>query len=350
MTTVTTPQPTDRLGFLDALRGLAIAGILLVNLPDITHLGLEAAREPGLTDTLLWFGVQGRVVVIFTFLFGVSMWFVVRSARRAARRPWPALLCRLGALFGIGMLHSIAYPGDILHVYAMTGLLLIPLVLFVPRRALLVLAAAMAVGGAVFSAGFLLMTPGLMLLGYAAADAGVPRALEEGRRSVRRVLLVAALAAAPLLGWQSTAPDPRFQAAGLFAAPGLIAGAVLAVVYVCGLALLWQTRARAVIAACFVPLGRMALTNYVTASVIVVLVAPPFDFPHQTSPATGLLLALAIISVQAVVSALWLKFFRYGPLEWLWRVATWRALVPIVREREAHAPEREFAGQAHRSI
>ena len=329
------PLALDRLGFLDALRGVAIAGILLVNLPDLTMLGTETTRATTPAELFLWFGVQSRVVVIFSLLFGASMWFVVRSAERAGRRPWLALLCRLAALFVIGLLHALIYPGDILRAYAICGLLVLPLVLFTPRIVHWIVGGLLTATAIILLGGAALATPGLLLLGYAAAGAGVPLALEKGTRAVGWSFLAAVVAAVPLLWWQTTQPgDPRFQAAGVISAAGIIAGAAVAVAYITGLSLLWSTRFRAVLTACFSPLGRMALTNYIVASLVVVVVAPPFDFPSQESAGTAILLVVVIIAVQSAVSAIWLSRFRYGPLEWLWRMATWRSFVPLLR-REA---------------
>ena len=47
-------------------------------------------------------------------------------------------------------------------------------------------------------------------------------------------------------------------------------------------------------------------------------------------------LGAGILVVQAVVSPLWLRRFRYGPMEWLWRCATWWRWMPI-RLREVRA-------------
>ncbi|WP_426623082.1 DUF418 domain-containing protein [Leifsonia sp. McL0607] len=332
------PPSLDRLGFLDALRGVAIAGILLVNLPDMTMLATSTTRVITPTDIFLWFGVQSRVVVIFSLMFGASMWFVARSAERAGRRPWLALLCRLAALLGIGLLHTFAYPGDILRLYAICGLLVLPLMLFTPRLVHWIVGGALTLTAIVvfgFGAG---ATPGLLLLGYAAAGSGVLSALEKGTRAVRWSFVAAVIVTVPLLWWQTTQPgDPRFQLAGLFVGAGVTAGAAMAVVYITGLSLLWRTRFRAVLTACFSALGRMALTNYIGASLIVMVVSPPFGFPSHESTGVAILLAVAIIVVQSAVSALWLRSFRYGPLEWLWRMATWRSFVPILRRESAIA-------------
>jgi uncharacterized membrane protein YeiB len=46
---------------------------------------------------------------------------------------------------------------------------------------------------------------------------------------------------------------------------------------------------------------------------------------------TVLLIAAAILATQWLWSTLWLRHFRYGPLEWLWRWATWTSRPPLRR-------------------
>ncbi len=141
----------------------------------------------------------------------------------------------------------------------------------------------------------------------------------------------AAVLTGPALFWQMTTSsgDPRFSTAGS------VAGLVMAVLYTTGLALLWRTSARRASAAVFEPLGRRARTNYVGAAVVVALVAQVVDFGHMTSAAPVVALALGLIVVQSVLSRLWLRHFVYGPVEWLWRTATW--LRPAAMRRRAEA-------------
>lgn len=67
----------------------------------------------------------------------------------------------------------------------------------------------------------------------------------------------------------------------------------------------------------------MALTNYIGATVVMVVARYPLNLQDSTSWTTILGLAAGIIVVQALVSTWWLARCRYGPLEWLWRWATW---------------------------
>lgn len=331
----TDEAPTQiRWSFIDALRGVSIVGILFVNIPDITRLGygLGPHDQSSWSAQVLNFGVQARFVPIFTFLFGLSLVFVVRSAWTRGRRPWLALLCRLAALLGIGVLHALVYPGEILREYALTGLLVLPLIVFTPRLLQLVLGSALTVTVYALYGGGLLSLPGLMLLGAAAAAYRLPHTLNRAGRQIRWACAAALLLAGPAVWWQTTQPgDPRFTVAGG------TAGLILAVGYVTGLSLLWSTRVRAVLSAVFEPIGRMALSNYVGASLISYPLGRALDFTRAPTPAPAVIAAVGILAVQSLLSRAWLSRFRYGPLEWVWRIATWRQPVPLTRHRPGPA-------------
>jgi len=322
----TKPAEPIRWTLIDSLRGLSIAGILFVNVPDIVHLGygLPVDDREVHGSEVLAFLVQTRFVPIFTFLFGVSMYFVLRGAIARGRRGWLALLVRLAVLFGIGMVHSLLYPGEILREYAVAGILILPLVLFLPRLFQLIVAGAGLIAAYLLTGGGVAGTPGLMLLGAAAAAYAIPRALESRARGVVITFLATTVLLVPALAWQATIPgDPRFSTAGI------IAGSVMAVWYVTGLSIIWRTRARSVFASMFDPLGRMALTNYLSASVIVFIVSRFVHFENVNTVLPTTLLTVGILVLQSLLSRLWLSRFRYGPLEWGWRMATWREYVPL---------------------
>ena len=316
-------ETRQRWHFIDSLRGFAVLGILLVNAIDIISPGMDrliagGAIVPDPVMDALYLTVQTRFVPIFVFLFGMSLWIVLDGARVRTPRPGLVLVRRLLGLAAIGGLLMLAYRGNVLVDYAVFGLLMLPIVRFAPRW--VTLGAGVALTGLAYAwlGGGLFATPGLILLGAGAAAFGLPRVLENSGKAVAIVFATAAVLTVPALMWQLTAPgDPRFSN------PGGIAGLVMAVLYVTGLALLWHTPARRVIAAVFEPLGRMALTNYVGAAIVMALVAQLWDFGQLTSVTPVVVLSLVVIAVQSVLSRLWLKRFVYGPVEWLWRSVTW---------------------------
>jgi uncharacterized protein len=73
------------------------------------------------------------------------------------------------------------------------------------------------------------------------------------------------------------------------------------------------------------PSGRMALTNYLMATVIctTLFYGTGFGLWGQVSRVGQVGIVVVVLVVQVLVSRWWLRRFRYGPMEWLWRAATW---------------------------
>src|SRR5262249_27715586 len=113
-----------------------------------------------------------------------------------------------------------------------------------------------------------------------------------------------------------------------------IAVPALALAYASGFALLWRFgRGRGLRA--LAPAGRMALTTYVSQTLPVVscFYGIGLGYGHTIGFAAGIALAVAIFAVQCIAARVWLQFFRFGPLEWIWRRATYGTPVAFVRER-----------------
>ena len=81
--------------------------------------------------------------------------------------------------------------------------------------------------------------------------------------------------------------------------------------------------------------GRMALTNYISQSVVGVILFYGVGFGLGLK--FGLLqiemLALLLFALQIAFSCLWLRYFRFGPLEWIWRMLTYGKIFSIRKSR-----------------
>ncbi|GAA3381728.1 DUF418 domain-containing protein [Cryptosporangium minutisporangium] len=133
-----------RLATMDALRGFALLGILMVN---ITYLasayhgtGVEDPAFDGAFDTAVRWLVaiffEAKFFLLFSFLFGYSFTLQMASAARAEARFAPRFARRLLGLFLLGVVHAVVlFPGDILTTYAVLGLLLLALRRLRPRTA-----------------------------------------------------------------------------------------------------------------------------------------------------------------------------------------------------------------------
>jgi uncharacterized membrane protein YeiB len=232
------------------------------------------------------------------------------------------LLRRLLVLLVIGLAHLLVlWPGDILTTYAIVGVLVLLPSTWLPRWAVLGLAAAGIAASLIFARGGNLVIPGLFLLGSALVRYGVIDRMEQSARVPAVVGLIMAAVAAPALRWQigleaGDVHDPSRSIA--------VAGLLLAGVYVCTLLVLLRTRLQPALHAVFAPLGQMALTNYLIATVLVLGFGRVLgDAPDRWPLTTVFVIAATVLSVQWLWSTLWLRRYRYGPLEWLWRWATW---------------------------
>jgi len=144
----------QRIEIIDALRGFSLAGIVIVHMVE-NYIGGPAPQEfyegvnQGLPDAIIsgFNGIflSGKFFALFSFLFGVSFFIQMNNAQTNGsyfgwRFAWKMVL-----LFGIGFLHSLFYAGDILTVYAMLGLLLIPF-FKVGNKTILVVAGLLLLG------------------------------------------------------------------------------------------------------------------------------------------------------------------------------------------------------------
>jgi uncharacterized protein len=77
--------------------------------------------------------------------------------------------------------------------------------------------------------------------------------------------------------------------------------------------------------------GRMALTNYLMQSVIctTIFYSGGLGLYASLGPLAGLGLTVLIYAVQIPLSVFWLRHFRFGPMEWLWRTFTYGKLQPM---------------------
>ena len=85
----------------------------------------------------------------------------------------------------------------------------------------------------------------------------------------------------------------------------------------------------------------MALTNYLSQTVICVVIFYGYGFGQFGKLGAGAvtLMALAIFLFQILLSALWLKYFAYGPVEWIWRQLTYRQRLNLRLKREPLAAD-----------
>lgn len=328
----------ERIVALDVLRGFALCGILLANVKPIAHRGGVLATDTApQTATILHLAVDQRFFPIFSVLFGVGFSLLFESAQARAVRPRVVLLRRLLALLALGLVHfAVLWRGDILTVYAVLGLVVLLPATWLSPRAVAVAGGVLVVVSVTLLGGWYSLVPGLFLLGAALTRYGVVARLDLAPRSTVLLGSAFALLAVPatVVQLRAGAADPE-GAAFRIAYPA--AGLLTAGVYVCAILLLLRTRLAALLTAALRPLGRMALTNYLTATVLVLAISGVAGGAEGWSAGTVVTVAAAVLLVQWSWSVPWLRRFHQGPVEWLWRAVTWGQRPPL-RRRPRTAP------------
>jgi uncharacterized protein len=112
-----------------------------------------------------------------------------------------------------------------------------------------------------------------------------------------------------------------------------IAGPLLAFGYGATFVLATMRKPDGLLPTLFTAYGRMALTNYLSQSLIAVLLFEHVVMIYGIIPSVAVLTALGIAIVQMILSVLWLHYFQYGPMEWLWRSFTYLRFQPILRSK-----------------
>ncbi|WPW29000.1 DUF418 domain-containing protein [Streptomyces atratus] len=377
---------------VDALRGFALAGILVVNV--LTTAGPPGVRggltqvhaADGAVEWLVVLLAQSKFYLLFSFLFGYSFTLQMDSAARAGARFVPRMSRRLAGLFVLGLAHAVLlFTGDILMMYALCGLVLLAARNAGPakawRAALWVYGVAggflllVALGAALFDPGDLGESAAAKAELTAAYRGGFTEVVGANIRALSEIV-----AALPLMGgyvvaaflvgfvagrrqWLGAAaltdrarlrrifltglaigvPGALFSAAGMAGplperwelfglAVGLAAAPALSAAYATGLLLWFTTPSGAATARVLAPAGRMALTNYLTQSLVMALAFSGYGLGlyGRTGAAAAVSGALVLYACQLALSGWLMRRHRLGPVEWLLRALTLWAWPPKV--------------------
>jgi len=437
-------QESQRIAAIDAVRGLALLGIFLVNIrffsmPFGSYMELAPPPEEGLVGAILHYSVkifaESKFYPLFSMLFGMGLVMQFRRARQAGKPLVRAYSLRLVTLFLFGVVHAFGlWYGDILLLYSIVGAITLFLITFLrtPRN-LIAIAAAIAFFAAVAGSGmgylFLLNPPPTatetqpalvetdtadtsdsayaeldpmpepspfeqLLEGWQTGEAAGPetplwmeaetRAFRDGpwlQALIFRSILYASIVAFMLLGWGWHVLAMFLLGAGLmfaglfeprnhhwhkwFVAGGLLiglpvsawaaiipslenasthaiatsgglvflAGPFVSLGYLGAITLITRSGVANALIGALAAVGRMALTNYLMQTVIATGVFywwglglfGTFTNAERVTFVVGVFLA------QVVFSVIWMRFFRFGPMEWLWRTLTYLRPQPLLR-------------------
>jgi len=178
----------------------------------------------------------------------------------------------------------------------------------------------------------------MFLIGFYAYRKGIFQNLDANRDLIKRVLvwgLVAGLICNAVMAMvaRSEADMPP-SAMGIVGVVAYAFGVpAMALFFTALIATMWQKNAWHKILGILAPIGRTALTNYLMQTVICVLIFYGYGLGQygKVRPLSATLFAFAIFLFQFVFSSLWLKYFGYGPMEWLWRQLTYKTRLSLRR-------------------
>jgi uncharacterized membrane protein YeiB len=331
-------QLTERIDTLDYLRGFALMGIILVNMIPLLSAVIPNSRTSDASYLrFLYLFVEGRFYTIFTFLFGVGFYIFISRANTKGKNGLVLFLRRISVLFFFGLIHVQFHPGEALTVYSVCGLLILPF--YKANKAVnLVFGMAMLLVLSFFAAKMFMVFP-LMLLGLAAGQYRVFEWIShQWKKTAIFTVSVFLLTVAGIIYQYQYAPfefgngtDTNLLETQRFLRIGITIGPIVSAFYAGLLILLLKF---AVVQKVLSPLksyGQMALTNYVSQTVCILLAGRLLNLFNQITYLQSLYLCLTIYMIQLIFSTIWLRYFRFGPLEWIWRMITYFEFIPIRR-------------------
>lgn len=382
-------KDSSRLHVVDALRGFAIVSIMLLH--NIEHFdfyylpeGLPAwmvSLDKGIWDTL-FFLFGGKSYAIFALLFGLTFFIQLDNQAKRGRDFRGRFAWRLLLLLLFGIVNSSFYQGDILTIYALIGLVLIPVARLQDRMVLWIALLLMLQPYEWFSLfrglhdpgvmpadplswtwfartgdhitgnslvktwignltigkpavllwnwenGRVFQTASLFMFGMLAGRRRLFVPSAESRRFWVKTLLISSVAFIPLFviksnvtGWIAHEAVNR-PAATIVASWSNMA---FMLVLVSGFTLLFSTARFHGVLNIFSCYGRMSLSNYVMQSVIGSFIYYGYGLGlyKHTGATYSLLIGLLLAVMQGYFSAWWFRHHGKGPLESLWHNATW---------------------------
>jgi uncharacterized protein len=398
---------SERVELMDALRGVALFGVFLMNMTVFNSLNVmsteqqllslpTAAVDLALFDVLRWL-FQDKANSIFAFLFGLGFFLQMQRLQARGADFESVYRRRLWVLLGIGVIHMFFFwVWEILHLYALAGFALLAL-RRLSTRDLLGVGILCALLGRVatkamaeftgviawtdpglrfeesavllrqqlsqqgdylglvkvffdttffdyiangFLVGWFFYALGRFLIGaWVGRHGWIARAREflpQWRRLMRWALPLGLVfeGVAMLLAESPLLPEWAHREF-LASVVHLLSAPLLATGYVAGLVVLYHGRIGATLLAPFAWAGRMALTNYLSQSLVLGFVlfgvGPGLALAGHIGASALLGVVIAVYAAQVLFSRWWLGRFAYGPVEWIWRALTYGKMPPMRR-------------------
>lgn len=343
----------ERIVALDIIRGIALFGILLVNIKGYI---LYTEEIPPFHGINYWLEIGFDVLIekkffsIFSFLFGVGFYIFASRAEQRGDRPLWRFARRLIAMLLIGIVHVFFFFGSILPIYAVAGWILLP---FYRARVvtlvrwligLVIVYEAGALAGLLLQmnripshlvvffqylnslSSDLLLIIIMFMAGFAAAKSGIIQHMDRYRSSLRRLSLGALVLFLPLaVGSLYAAVVYGYELEQMMLCLESIPGTVF---YLASLFLVMQSVRMQRFFRPVARVGQMALTNYFTQNLLGNAMIALMGMT-VISPLDSIMMALVIYSIQIVWTLVWFRYFTMGPMEKLWRWMTYGRQSPV---------------------
>lgn len=381
-------RPTElqeRVVAIDMMRGFSLLGIFIVNMLAFHTPYYYINPYTWYTDlsdkeTFQWIDIvlQGSVYPLFSMLFGYGLMMQFLKSKQRGGSFLPLAIRRLSVLLIIGILHAfLIWSGDILITYALSGFIVIlllrlssgwllgialPLYL-IPNLGFSFLLYYAAQTGQEFYAGVQEIESSILAFGSGSwTDIFIQRAADWSYANIESgtllligitifpyMLLGAAAAKAKLI--ERTSEKKIFWigltvltlAVGYFIkflpftkeadfftmyVQDIFGGPLVAIGYAGLIALLCQLTVFRKLFSPVAKVGRMSMTTYLTQSVIATTIFYSYGFGlyGKVDVLTGTWLAVGIFIVQIIFAEIWLSKFKQGPIEMLWKRATYGKL------------------------
>ena len=368
----------QRITHLDTIRGVAVMGILIMNsvaffFGAVAYFDISVPENANWLDWLV--AILGEIfadqkfMALFSLLFGASILLFCERAEAKGYSSTKLSLWRNFLLFIIGGFHAMLWEGDVLAVYAMCAPVLLMCRKFSPTLLIcigcLLYLTPVLINWYLIStidpngfrmiwdnsyldksstdidlAGLSMMYElftralGMMFIGMGLYSNGklihIVSTSKIFKRSIVFLIIGISLSGIGLV-WTYL---NEFSTAAII--QGNLANTVgtipVALGYV-GLLIWWNERTKLPIIKKIQALGKTALSNYIGQTVVCLSLAAVIP-QEWISRSTVFLLVIIIFWLQLLVSEQWLKRYKFGPLEYLWRCLTYRRLMPLIARRE----------------
>lgn len=324
-----------RIHELDYIRGFALMGIIFLNIPVLLHSTYDFSMNDLAYRKFLDLYVESKFFSIFSFLFGIGFYIFMDRAKDKAENQYVLYLRRIVVLAIFGFLHMQLQPGEALFIYAIFGLFLLPVfkmnkwINLIIGLILLLLVISVDVKT--------VMPLPLFILGLTFAQFDLHNKFNQHRMYYAIIMVISLLISIVGIYFMSqTYVGPSYEA---IQHTGLSVGEynnrydetgnniirlspVISVFYFTFLVTIIQFK---VVQKLLIPLrfyGRMALSNYIGQTLLILLFGYLLNMYEAHLTVTGQL-AIMIVVVQLFISSIWLTYFKYGPLEYIWKVCTY---------------------------